>query len=120
VSIDRSRNENEKSSQNNLPSHIKIQGQYFGEVEYNKKNSTSCYRSRRDVVVKFFLRRFKNYFINDFINVTGYNRKNKISDKRRETLQTCAVQYTKIKGYAQLSQEFPFYLGKVAHLLTAI
>lgn len=70
----------------------------------------SLYRFRKDVCFKFILRKFKSYYKEDFLFVTGYERSKKDIKERHTSLKQCWIDYWRIKGYLEISPEFPFYL----------
>jgi len=97
------RSENSKSSDDedkNYPDFSMI---------FEGTQNLSPYRFRKDVRFKFILRKFKNYYKDEFISATNYLRENKNKEERRENLKQCAVEYCTMKGFTDISMEFPFY-----------
>lgn len=71
---------------------------------------SSPYRFRKDVCYKFILRKFKNHYTKDFLEVTNFSSKHKSKTERSKSLQCCAVEYWKQRGLLSRSREFPFLL----------
>ena len=88
--------------------------------DYSEILSEKKRRFRKDVWFKAILRNFKKYFINDFIEKTGFNRGNKNSSSRREQLKKFSMVYAEMKGYLEVSRELPFYLGMSLKIIIII
>lgn len=54
---------------------------------FDGPDAISPYRFRKDVCYKFILRKFRNYYRDEFILLTGYTRDNKNKEARKDQLK---------------------------------
>ncbi|CAI2360969.1 unnamed protein product [Moneuplotes crassus] len=75
------------------------------------KTTRSLYRYRKDVCYKFFLRKMKGYYKQQFIEASSFISSENNRFKRAESLKSSMLKYCKLRGFLDKSPQFPFLLS---------